>query len=188
VLGREVVARELDCPDVDRDRAVAGAAAEGPQNIGDGGGDFDSREVADRVVEFSEKESHTSGRLGRRLDRIGDERQCGTVECVADELGCEVERPVAEALVSSRCSVMGLVRVEDHELPRQGDAPRAAVAKRLHAGPGNANRVGVVAVRLERARGEIHLRALETERACPEANRVAPLVARSFKTIGIDAA
>jgi hypothetical protein len=132
----EVVPREHDGPEVDRYAAVVGAAAKGPQNIGDGSGDFDSREVADRIVEFSEKKSHTSDRLGRLLDRIGDERQRATVECIADQFWCKVERPVAEAVVSSRGPVMGLVRVQDHELPRQGDAPRATVAKRLHAGCG----------------------------------------------------
>jgi len=80
---------------------------------------------------------------------------------------------------------MGLVGMQDVQLTGQTYTPRAAVAERLNAGRGDADRVGVVPVRLERAGGEVHLCALEAGRARPEPNRVAPL-AGSFKTIGID--
>jgi hypothetical protein len=75
-----------------------------------------------------------------------------------------------------------LVGVQDMELPGQADPARAAVAEGLHAGGGDADRVGVVPVRLERARGQVDLRPLQTRRPGPEADRVAPPAARWFKT------
>lgn len=83
---------------------------------------------------------------------------------------------------------MGLVGMQDLQLSGQTDTPRAAVAKRLHAGCGDADRVGVVSVRLEGAGGEVHLCAFEAGDVRPEPNRVAPSAAGSFKTIGIEAA
>jgi hypothetical protein len=53
-VGRQVVARELDGPEVDGDRAVGGPAAERAEDIGDRGGDLDPGEVADRLVDVSE--------------------------------------------------------------------------------------------------------------------------------------
>src|SRR5262249_53923194 len=111
------------------------------------------------------------------------EWQRAIVECIADEFGCDVEDSVAEALLGSRGAVVDLVGMEDVQLSGQAYAARTAVAERLHAGCGDADRVGVVPVRPERAGGEVHLRALEARRARAEANRVAG----SFKTIGIDA-
>ena len=105
-----------------------------------------------------------------------------------DELGREVERVLAEAVVGSRGSVVKLVRLEDHHLPGQCHALRAAVPKGLDARGREADRVRVVPVGLEPAGREVHLRALQSRRARPEANRVAPRAAGSFKTIGIDAA
>lgn len=54
-VGREVVARELDGPEVDRDRAVVGPAAERAEGIGERGGDLDPGEVADWLVDASKK-------------------------------------------------------------------------------------------------------------------------------------
>ena len=127
------------------------------------------------------------GRRRRLLDGIGDEWERGAVESVADELGRDVEDPVAEAVLGARSPVMHLVGVEDVQLTGQADAAQAAVAEGLHAGGGDADRVGVVTVRLERAGGEIDLRPLEAGRPGTEPNRVPAPVAGSFKTIGIDA-
>jgi hypothetical protein len=80
---------------------------------------------------------------------------------------------------------MQLVGVQDHELSRKRDAPRAAIAERLHAGRGDADRVRVVPMRLERPAREEDLGAFEAGRARPEADQVR--AARSFKTIGVDA-
>ena len=44
-------------------------------------------------------------------------RDIRIVECVVDELGCDVERPIAEPAVCSRGSVVSLVGMQDHQLP-----------------------------------------------------------------------
>jgi hypothetical protein len=188
-VGGEIVARELDGPAVDRDRSVVGPAAERAERIGERGGDLNPDEVVDRLVDVSsEKRNEESGRVRRLLDGIGDERQRAAVECIVDELGRDVEDAVAEAVVGSRRPVVCLVGMQDLQLSRETDPPRAAVAERLHSGCGDADRVGVVPVRLEREGGEVHLCTFEAGRARAEPNRVTPTVAGSFKTIGIDAA
>jgi hypothetical protein len=185
---RQVVARQLDGPEVDPDRAVAGPAAEPAERIGERGGDLSLSEVADRLVEVGEQGGDQAGGRRRLLDGLGDEWQRASVERPADELGRQVEDAVAEAVVGSGGAVVGLVGMQDVQLPGQADPPRAAVAERLHAGGGDADRVGVVPVRLERAGGEVHLEAFQAGRAGPQPDRVAPPAAGSFKTIGIDAA
>jgi hypothetical protein len=77
--------------------------------------------------------------------------------------------------------------MQDVKLTWKADAARAAVPEGLDAGSRDADRVRVVPVRLEGARGQEHLCALETERARTKPNRVPSRSAGSFKTIGIDA-
>ena len=143
-------------------------------------------EVADRLVDVSKERGDEAGGRRRLLDRIGHKRQRGTVESIADEFRRDVQDAVAEAVVGSGGAVVRLVGMQDVQLTGQADAARATVAERLYAGCGDADRVGVVPVRLERAVGQVHLRALQAGRPRPEPNRVAQ-AAGSFKTIGIDA-
>jgi hypothetical protein len=184
----QVVARELDGPDVDRRPAVIGVAAECAESIGDRGGDLNLGEIADRLVDVRKKGGDETGARCRLRDGIGDEWQRATVESITDELGCHVEDPVAEAVVGSRGAVVNLVGMEDVQLTGQADSARHAVPERLHAGGSDADRVEVVPVRLECEGGEVDLCALEAGRARPESNRVRPPVAGSFKTVRIDAA
>ena len=106
----------------------------------------------------------------------------GTAE---DEFGRDVEGAVAEAVVGSRGSVVGLIGVGNDDLPREAHAPGAAITERLHAGCGDADRIGVVAMGLERERSQVHLGALDPRGSGTEANRVTGTIAGSFKTIGI---
>ena len=135
-------------------------------------------ELADRLVDVGEQGSDRPSRRRRLLDGIGDERQRATGEGVADELGRDVEDPVAEAVVGPRGAVVRLVGMQDVQLTGQADTARAAVAKGLHAGGRDADRVGVVPVRLERARGEVDLGALDAVRARSEPDRVRPSARR----------
>jgi hypothetical protein len=121
------------------------------------------------------------------LHRVGDERQRAVAERVADELGRDVEDPVAEAGVGARRAVVDLVGMEHVQLPGQADAARAAVAERLHARGGDADGVRVVPVRREGQLGQVHLGALDAGRGRPEPDRLRPGGARSFKTVGIGA-
>jgi hypothetical protein len=101
-VGRQVVARELDSPEVDGDRSVGGPAAERAEGIGDRCGDLDPGEVADLLVDVSKQGGDEAGGRRRLVDGIGDERQRAPVERVADELWRDVEDPVAEAAGGSR--------------------------------------------------------------------------------------
>jgi hypothetical protein len=80
---------------------------------------------------------------------------------------------------------MDLVGVENVELTGKAGAAYAAVPEALHARRRDPDRVGVVSVAFERPGREAHLGAFQTGRARPEANRVTPWAAGSFKTIGI---
>lgn len=130
----------------------------------------------------------------RRVARVSFWTGSGTngsgpaVERVADDLGRDVDGAVPEAVVRSGGPVVRLVGMQDRQLAGQADAPRAAVAERLHPGGGEADRIGVVPVRLERAGGQVHLGALEADRARSEPNRVAPPAAGPLEAIDIDAA
>ena len=187
-VGGEVVAGELDGPEVDRDRVVAGPAAERPEDVSERRRHLGPGEVADRLVDIGQQPGDQPGGRRRRLDRVGHERQRAAVERLADELGCEIQDPVAEAVVGSRGAVVGLVGVQDVQLAGQADPACAAVAERLHAGGGDADRVAVVPVRRVRRVREVHLGQLETGGAGPEPDRVAPPAAESFKTTGAGAA
>ena len=50
-VGREILAYELDCPDVDRGSAAVGAAAERQEAVGDRHGDLRAAQLADRVID-----------------------------------------------------------------------------------------------------------------------------------------
>ncbi len=80
-VGREIVAYEVDRPDVDRGSAPLGAAAERQKAIGD---DVGAGELADRLVDVGELGSDESSRLRQLLDGIGDEWQRPTGERVTD--------------------------------------------------------------------------------------------------------
>jgi hypothetical protein len=125
-VGRDVVARELDGPHVDRDGAAVGPAAECAERIGDHRGNCSPGEVADRLVDVGEQGRYEASRRRRLLDGIGDEGQCAPAERIADEFGCDVEDAVAEALLGSRSPVMRLVGMQDVQLTGQADAARAA--------------------------------------------------------------
>ena len=115
---------------------------------------------------------------------------------VADEFGRHVEDPIAEAVVGSCRAVVLLVGVQDVELTGQADTARAAVAERLHTGDCDADRIGVVPVRLERGRTEAYLCTLDPVRPRAEPHRLRPAgparvgpaarAAGSFKTLGVD--
>jgi hypothetical protein len=78
-----------------------------------------------------------------------------------------------------------LVGVQDVQLPRQARPLGAPVAEALHARRRNADRVGVVAVRREGPAAQEDGGALEAGRTRAHRDRV---LARSFKTAGVDAA
>jgi hypothetical protein len=73
-MGREVVARQLNRPGVDGDRALVGPAAERLEAVGDRGGDLGAGEVADGLVDVGEQGDDHAGGWRRPLDGIGDER------------------------------------------------------------------------------------------------------------------
>ena len=56
---------------------------------------------------------------------------------------------------------MRLVGVQDEHLARQALPRGAAIAEGLHAGDGEADRIGIVAVRIEAVAGEIRLDPLD---------------------------
>ena len=118
----EVVAHELDCRDVDRGAAVVVPAAERAQRTGDRGSVLHEREVADRLVDVGEQGRDEAGRRRRLLDGVGDERQRPAAERATDERRCQVEDPVAEAVLGRRGAVVRLVGVEDVQLAGQADA------------------------------------------------------------------
>jgi hypothetical protein len=76
--------------------------------------------------------------------------------------------------------------MQDVQLTGQADTLRAAVTKDLHAGRRDADPVGVVPVRIEPARGEVDLCALDAVSARSEPDRVRPSAAGSFKSADID--
>ena len=95
-----------------------------------------------------------------------------TAEGAPDELGRDVEDPVTEAVLGSRAAVVRLVGMQDVQLTGQADTLRAAVAKALHAGRRDADPVGVVPVRIEPARREVDLGALDAVSARSKPDRV----------------
>src|SRR6184192_3175318 len=80
------------------------------------------------------------------------------------------------------------VAMEHVKLTGQANTARTAVMERLHPGGGDADRIRVVAVRLEEMGGEIDLCALDPARSRSEPDRVWGPAAGSFKTAGADAA
>jgi hypothetical protein len=84
---------------------------------------------------------------------------------------------------------MGLVRMQDVALAGQALPPLAAIPERLHPRQGEADRIGVVAVRGEGLAEEMRLQALDPLRAGADPDPVARAAgilrrvpARSFKT------
>ena len=123
--------------------------------------DLGAAQLADRVVDVGEQGNDGSSRRLRLLDGIGDERQRATAEGAPDELGRDVEDPATGAVLGSRAAVVRLVGMQDVQLTGQADTLRAAVTKDLHAGRRDADPVGVVPVRIEPARGDVDLCALD---------------------------
>jgi len=121
------------------------------------------------------------------VDRIGHERQSATTQCIANQLGCDVEDPIAEPVAGSSGSVVRLVGMEDVQLARKAYMARAAVAKGLNAGGRDPYRVRVVAMELICARVQLHLSALDAVRGGPKPDRVRTWLAGSFKTLSVDA-
>jgi len=121
------------------------------------------------------------------VDRIGHERQSATTQCIANQLGCDVEDPIAEPVAGSSGSVVRLVGMQNVQLARKAYMARAAVAKGLNAGGRDPYRVRVVAMELICARVQLHLSALDAVRGGPKPDRVRTWLAGSFKTLSVDA-
>lgn len=182
----EVVARPLGGPPVEPPDAGT-IAREQAKAVGDRRDHLDPRQLADRRVDVGEQGNERRRHRSRSVDRVGDERQGAAPERLGDEVGGDVPDPVAEAVVGRRRPVVQLVGVEDVQLTRETDVPPTPVAECLHAGDGDADRVGVVSVRHERTTREVQLGPLEPGQARPKPDRVGPAPARSFKTIAGDA-
>jgi len=183
-VGREVLARPFDRPQVERRSAAINVAAEPEQSVGDRDGDFGGAKFADRLVDVSEQTIDRAGDGRHVLDGICDERERATTEGAAHQLGRDVQDPVTEAVAGAGYAIVGFVWVQNVKLAGQADAAGAAIAKRLHPGRRDPDRVHVVPVRLEPMRGEEHFRALDPARARSEPDRVRTPLAGSFKTPG----
>ena len=72
-----------------------------------------------------------------------------------------VEHAVMQARLRRRPAVMLLVGMQHDHLPRQAEAPFAAIGESLHAVQRHAERVGIVPVRLEHIARELRLDALD---------------------------
>ena len=73
----------------------------------------------------------------------------------------DVEDPIAESGLGAGGAVVQLVRMQHMRVAGEAMAARAAIADRLHAGRGDADRVGVVPMRRERPSGERGFQALD---------------------------
>ena len=91
----------------------------------------------------------------------------GGRERLAQKLGLDIQDAVGEAGVGRGLAVVRLVGIQEVQLAGQADVAPAPVAKGLHAGRGDPDRVGVVPVRREPAGRKVHLRALEPGAPAP---------------------
>src|SRR5437763_16920708 len=74
-VGGEIVARELDRPDIDRRWAAFGAAAQRNEAVGNRDGDLSGTELLHRRVDIGKQGRDTPRRWYQRLNRIAGERQ-----------------------------------------------------------------------------------------------------------------
>ena len=106
------------------------------------------------------------------MDRVGHEGQLAGAERGTDQRRLDVEDPVSEAVRRAGRAVVRLVGVQHMDLAAKASSARAAVAESLHAGGGDSDRIGVVAMGLERARRQVDLGALDPLGALAEPDRV----------------
>jgi len=131
------------------------------------------------TVDQVSKTFHQSGHDVPALVKVNLELFDGETLGLVGESGC--------GKTTTGRAVMQFVGMQHVQLARQADAAGAAVAKSLDAGRGDADRVGVVPVRLEGAGGQVHLRALDAVGTRSEPDRVGTQAAGPFKTIDIHA-
>src|SRR5215472_15543551 len=113
---------------------IPGSATERAERIGDRDGDLGAAQIADRLIDVSNKPDHALAGGSEVLDGIGDEWQRAAAEGVADEFWCQVEDAVPEAGAGCGGAVVRLVGMQDVQLPGQADTARTAVPECLHPG------------------------------------------------------
>ena len=99
-----------------------------------------------------------------------------------DKPGIDVDDPVAKTCIGARPAVVRLVGMQDVALARKAVPPLAPEAERLDARKGNADRIGVVAMRGKSLTMEVRLHALDPFGARRDPDAIAAAFAQSFKT------
>jgi hypothetical protein len=138
------------------------------------------------LVDVGQKRHHCRRRRRGVPHRIGHERKRPAAQRLLHQPRLDVHDAIAKAGCRRRGAVVQLIRMQHVQLPGQAAPKRPTVAKRLHAASGDADRVGVVAVRLERAAREEGLHPLDAVSSRADPDGAATGAARSFKTAGVD--
>ncbi len=178
--------------------ALPGDGARGRQHragmvrevAGDGLGQRVAAQFLEALAEATERLQQQ--RTQRRVvdDGLGHEGQRVRPKRRAQRGGLDIEHAVEQSGCRAGRAVVHLVRMQHQHLARQARAGFATIAERLHAGEGDAERIGVVAMRRVGRAGEQHLDALEPVAASPDHDTAAggdALPARSFQTGGVPA-
>jgi hypothetical protein len=181
----QVFPHRRDRLQVDR-RGGLCVSSRGRERIGDGRSCLRPPELVGRLVDVCEEGGQGGCRRSRILHGLVDEGQPPASERRLHDPRLDVEDAVPEPLRRAREPVVNLVGMQKMQLPGEAQPPRSAVAEELHPARRDPHRVGVVAVRLERAAAEERLDALDPCAARPDPDRVAAHPARSFKTAGVN--
>jgi hypothetical protein len=147
-------------------------------------------QILERGLEIKER-ARDGARQSRLVrDDIAHERQVAThlAERVSDQAGVDVDDPVAEPGGGAGVTVMQFVRMQDEDLAGGAVRRGASILERLHAMQRDADRVGVMAMRIIAMTREERLdpfQARARRRDLEPVRRVRS--ARSFKTAGCGA-
>ncbi len=110
---------------------------------------------------------------------------CGLAKRRADQTRLQIKHSVEEAAVDAGATVMNLVRMEHDGIAGQTVLPAAAIVERLHARQSQAERIGIMPVRIVGVAAEEGLDALDTLGTGTGTKPIArQRSARSFKTAG----
>jgi hypothetical protein len=111
----------------------------------------------------SRRQSAADMRLNHALrdDRVGNEGEGPPAEGLLNERRIDIGDAVAEAAIAARGAVMQLVRMKDVRFAGKAVPLLAAVPERLDSRKGDADRIGVVAMRRKGPAGEVRLEALD---------------------------